>query len=38
MDLMGIKREEMIDYKHLEFCGVARFLEEAATSKVQLFI
>jgi peroxiredoxin family protein len=38
MDLMGIKREEMIDYKHLEFCGVARFLEEAASSKVQLFI
>ncbi len=38
MDLMGIKREEMIDYKHLEFCGVARFLEEAANSKIQLFI
>ena len=38
MDLMGFKREEMIDYKHLEFCGVARFLEEAANSKVQLFI
>jgi peroxiredoxin family protein len=38
MDLMGIKREEMIDYKNIEFCGVARFLEEAANSKVQLFI
>ena len=38
MDLMGFKREEMIDYKHLEFGGVARFLEEAGTSKVQLFI
>jgi peroxiredoxin family protein len=38
MDLMGFKREEMIDYKNLEFCGVARFLEEAANSKVQLFI
>jgi peroxiredoxin family protein len=38
MDLMGFKREEMIDYEHLEFGGVARFLEEAGTSKVQLFI
>ena len=38
MDLMGFKREEMIDYKHMEFCGVAKFLEEAASSKVQLFI
>ena len=38
MDLMGFKREEMIDYKHLEFGGVAKFLEEAGTSKVQLFI
>ena len=38
MDLMGFKREEMIDYKNMEFCGVAKFLEEAANSKVQLFI
>ena len=38
MDLMGFKREEMIDYQHLEFGGVAKFLEEAGTSKVQLFI
>ena len=38
MDLMGFKREEMIDYKDLTFCGVAKFLEEAANSKVQLFI
>ena len=38
MDLMGFKREEMIGYKNLEFCGVAKFLEEAANSKVQLFI
>ena len=38
MDLMGLKREEMIDYKNLTFCGVAKFLEEAANSKVQLFI
>jgi peroxiredoxin family protein len=38
MDLMGFKREEMVDYKNLTFCGVAKFLEEAANSKVQLFI
>jgi peroxiredoxin family protein len=38
MDLMGFKREEMIAYEGLEFCGVAKFLEEANNSKVQLFI
>ena len=38
MDLMGFKREEMIDYNGLEFCGVAKFLEEASNSRIQLFI
>jgi peroxiredoxin family protein len=38
MDLMGFKREEMIDYKGLTYCGVAKFLEEAMNSRVQLFI
>ena len=38
MDLMGFKREEMIDYKDLEFAGVATFLAEANDSRVQLFI
>jgi len=38
MDLMGFKREEMIDYSNLTYCGVAKFLEEAQSSKVQLFI
>ena len=38
MDLMGFKREEMIDYQDLSFAGVATFLEEAQNSKVQLFI
>lgn len=38
MDLMGFKREEMIAYEHLEYGGVAKFLEEASTSKAQLFI
>ena len=30
--------DPVIDYKNIEFCGVAKFLEEAANSKVQLFI
>lgn len=38
MDLMGFKRDEMIDYSELSFCGVAKFLEEAMNSKIQLFI
>jgi len=38
MDLMGFKREEMIQYDGLEYCGVAKFLEEAMDSKIQLFI
>lgn len=38
MDLMGFKREEMIDYPDLKYAGVATFLAEAKNSKVQLFI
>jgi peroxiredoxin family protein len=38
MDLMGFKHEEMIDYPDLTYCGVAKFLDEAAGSRVQLFI
>ena len=38
MDLMGFKREEMIDYPHLSYGGVATFLEEAGNSRVQLFL
>jgi len=38
MDLMGFKREEMIDYPHLEYCGVATFLAEAKESQIQMFI
>jgi peroxiredoxin family protein len=38
MDLMGFKREEMIEYPKMDFCGVAKFLEEAKSSKIQLFI
>jgi peroxiredoxin family protein len=38
MGLMGFKREEMIQYPDLTYCGVAKFLEEAIDSKVQLFL
>jgi len=38
MSLMGFTREEMIDYPGLTYCGVAKFLEEAMNSKVQLFL
>ena len=38
MDLMGFKREEMIEYPGLTYCGVATFLADAQNSKVQLFI
>lgn len=38
MDLMGFKREEMIDYPNLSVCGVATFLANAKESAVQLFI
>ena len=38
MDLMGFKREEMISYNDMTYCGVAKFLEEASDSRIQLFI
>jgi len=38
MNLMGFKREEMIDYPGISFCGVAKFLEEANDSKIQMFL
>ncbi len=38
MDLMGLKPEEMIDYPGRDFVGVAKFLEEAGNSRIQLFI
>lgn len=38
MGLMGFKPEEMIDYPGVEFVGVAKFLEEAGDSKIQLFL
>ncbi len=38
MDLMGFKKEEMIDYPGIETCGVAAFLGHAKESSVQLFL
>ncbi len=38
MDLMGIKKEELIVYPNLNICGVATFLVDAEESKIQLFI
>lgn len=38
MELMEIKREELIDYPNLDFVGVASFVELAADSRSTLFI
>lgn len=38
MDLMGFKREEMIDYPSLNYCGVGTYLADADESRIQLFI
>jgi peroxiredoxin family protein len=38
MNLMGFKKEELIDYPNLTICGVATFLSDAQESKIQLFI
>jgi peroxiredoxin family protein len=38
MNLMGLKIEEMIDYPNMKMAGVAKFLQDAGTSKVSLFV
>jgi peroxiredoxin family protein len=38
MDLMGFKREELIDYPNMDYVGVATFLAHAKNSANQLFI
>lgn len=38
MNLMGFKKEEMINYPGMNICGVATFLSNAQESKIQLFI
>jgi peroxiredoxin family protein len=38
MDLMGLKREEIIDYPLAEYVGVAAFMAHSSNSSNQLFI
>ncbi len=38
MNMMGFKREEIIPYKNLSFCGVTKFLDTASEGKITLFI
>ena len=38
MNLMGIRREELMDYPDLDFCGVASFVENTASANTTLFI
>jgi peroxiredoxin family protein len=38
MNLMGIKKEELIDYKYLSYAGAASFVADAGESNIQLFI
>ncbi len=38
MDLMGMKMEELIDYPGMKPAGVAKFLQQAGTSKSTVFI
>ena len=38
MDLMGFKREEIIDYPNLRFAGATTFVADAGESAMQLFI
>ena len=38
MNLMGFKKEEMIDYPDLRYAGAATFVADAGESSIQLFI
>jgi peroxiredoxin family protein len=38
MNLMGFKREEMIDYPHLRFAGATTFVADAGESSMQWLI
>ena len=38
MNLMGFKKEEMIDYPHLTYAGATTFVADAGESAMQLFI
>ncbi|MBN2196293.1 MAG: DsrE/DsrF/DrsH-like family protein [Polyangiaceae bacterium] len=38
MGLLGLRREELVDYPGLSTCGVATFIETATSGRVSLFI
>ncbi|MEI7677082.1 MAG: DsrE/DsrF/DrsH-like family protein [Bacteroidales bacterium] len=38
MNLMGFKKEEMIDYPNLRYAGAATFVADAGESSIQLFV
>jgi peroxiredoxin family protein len=38
MELMGFSVDELVDYPNLKVAGVAKFLQEAGSSKSTLFI
>ena len=38
MDLMGFKKEEIIDYPHLRYAGATTFVADGGESAMQLFI
>jgi len=38
MNLMGFKKEEIIDYPHLRYAGAATFVADAGESSMQLFV
>jgi peroxiredoxin family protein len=38
MNLMGFKKEEMLDYPGLTYAGAATFVADASESSIQLFI
>jgi len=38
MDLMGFKKEEIIDYPHLRYAGATTFVADGVESAMQLFV
>jgi len=38
MDLMGIRKEELLDYPNLRICGATQFVDMAASGNVTLFV
>jgi peroxiredoxin family protein len=38
MDLLGMKKEEFLDFPDLSYCGVGTFVEAAAPGKMTMFV